>query len=460
MDSRLSEASKTGDIQLLHQLMAENPLLLHNLALTSIENPLHVASLAGHVEFVQEIVKLKPAFVHGMNHDGFSPMHIAAANGYLEVVRELLRVDPRPCRMKGRDEWTPLHYAAARGRGDVVKEMVLACPESLEDVTLHEETSLHLAVNNCQFEAVKTLVESAMELRKDNVLNTKDKNGNSVLHVATWKKQHQVVEWLVGNGTTPSALEVNIVNQSGLTPLDLLLIFPSEAGDREIEEILRGAGASRAQDIGASRAQDIQHTPSHGPMETNTLQLQQPNNPMEYFKFKMGRDSPSDARTALLVVAVLVATATFQAGLNPPGGVWQDSTGSNKNGTGSGSNEPAHSAGESVMGSYHVSFVGFMVLNSIGFFVSLDMINVLTINFPLQLELQICMVAIYCTYIFAVISIAPKTVTSALSVFAFFVCFPIVVSFAVRCARLLIGIRIRLREPVVNCIMWFIYICT
>ncbi|XP_009363737.1 ankyrin repeat-containing protein BDA1 [Pyrus x bretschneideri] len=400
MDSRLSEASKTGDIQLLHQLMAENPLLLHNLALTSSENPLHVASLAGHVEFVQEILKLKPAFVHEMNQDGFSPMHIAAANGYLEVVRELLIADPRLCRMKGRDQWTPLHYAAARGRGDVVKEMVLACPESLEDVTLYDETSLHLGVNNCQFEAVKTLVESVMELRKDNVLNMKDKNGNSVLHVATWKEQHQVVEWLVGNGKTPSALEVNIVNQSGLTPLDLLLIFPSEAGDREIEEILRGAGASRAQ--------DIQYTPSHGPMETNTLQLQQPNNPMEYFKFKMGRDSPSDARTALLVVAVLVATATFQAGLSPPGGVWQDSTGSNKNGTGSGSNEPAHSAGESIMGSDdNIFFICFVTFNSMGFFVSLYMICVLTTNFPMQLELIMCILAMYGTYNTAVISIAP-----------------------------------------------------
>nr|XP_028961841.1 ankyrin repeat-containing protein BDA1 isoform X2 [Malus domestica] len=379
MDSRLSEASKTGDIQLLHQSMAENPLLLHNLALTSIENPLHVASLAGHVEFVQEIVKLRPAFVHEMNHDGFSPMHIAAANGYLEVVRELLRVDPRLCRMKGRDQWTPLHYAAARGRGDVVGEMVLACPESLEDVTLHEETSLHLAVNNCQFEAVKILVELVMELRKDNVLNMKDKYGNSVLHVATWKKQHQVVEWLVGNGTTPSALEVNTVNQSSLTPLDLLLIFPSEAGDREIEEILRGAGASRAQDIGASRAQDIQHTPSHGPMETNTLQLQQPNNPMEYFN-SMGSDDNN----------------------------------------------------------FFARFVG---TNSMGFFVSLYMIGVLTSNFPMQLVLLMCIHAMYGTYNIAVISIAPANPMVFVSLL---ICgLPFLLSLVVLFWRL---IRIRLRE--------------
>lgn len=63
-------------------------------------------------------------------------------------------------------------------------------------------------------------------------------------------KCSQVVEWLIGIGTSnPGALEVNNVNQSGLTALDLLLIFPSEAGDREIYDTLRGAGALRAQDI-------------------------------------------------------------------------------------------------------------------------------------------------------------------------------------------------------------------
>ncbi|XP_040997853.1 uncharacterized protein LOC121243852 [Juglans microcarpa x Juglans regia] len=43
-----------------------------------------------------------------------------------------------------------------------------------------------------------------------------------------------------------------------------------------------------------------------------------------YFKYKPERDSANDVRNALLVVLALIAAATFQAGLNPPGGVWQD----------------------------------------------------------------------------------------------------------------------------------------
>jgi hypothetical protein len=128
---------------------------------------------------------------------------------------------------------------------------------------------------------------------------------------------------LLGSGTVSSgSLEVNAINHSGLTALDMVLIFPSEAGDREIVEILRSAGATRARDIIQSTISDNQTSTDN--TSTPERCLSNGNNLIEYFKFKKGRDSPSEARSTLLVIAVLVATATFQVGVNPPGGVWQD----------------------------------------------------------------------------------------------------------------------------------------
>ncbi|KAL6126905.1 hypothetical protein ACLB2K_074950 [Fragaria x ananassa] len=295
----------------------------------------------------------------------------------------------------------------------------------------------------------------------------------------------QVVEWLVGIGTGPAGvLEVDSVNRRGLTALDVLLVFHSEAGDREIEEILRGAGADlRARERVQSSSDLPSSSQNHNQMASETHQQQplnvastvpdivhplsdvpslgqnhnqlapqahqeqvastaidivppssdvplldqnhnhiapqtnqeQPNNvamtslaivqpisaqiienhtqmasqtpqeeldDMEYFKFQKGIDSVDNARTALLVVAVLVATASYEIALNPPGGLWSD-TNLNPNGT-----EPAHLAGTSNIASYYPIYTIFgAVLNCIGFSVSLHMIYVLTTNFPLRLEL-------------------------------------------------------------------------
>ncbi|KAF2311658.1 hypothetical protein GH714_025671 [Hevea brasiliensis] len=121
------------------------------------------------------------------------------------------------------------------------------------------------------------------------------------------------------------------MNHYGLTALDVLLMSPSEAGDREIVEMLLDAEAMRGRDITLSNIPYNQtFTNSPTAPETDRSQL---GGMVEYFKFKRGRDSPSTARSTLLVIVVLVATATFQVGVNPPGGVWQDTytTGQNNN---------------------------------------------------------------------------------------------------------------------------------
>lgn len=203
-----------------------------------------------------------------------------------------------------------------------------------------------------------------------------------------------------GNSTTGGTLMVNAVNKSGLTALDMLLIFPSEAGDREIYELLQNAGARRANDILLSSSSfeydTNQQTMDHRCESESVYDL-------EYFKFKKGRDSPSDARGTLLVMAVLMATATFQVGINPPSGIWQDADPAG-NGT-----TPKHKAGSSILGSYSaVAYLLFVIFNSVGLSAALYMLTVLTSNLPMQLEFQICVVALYNTYYTALITMAPE----------------------------------------------------
>ncbi|KAH9770452.1 ANK REP REGION domain-containing protein [Citrus sinensis] len=397
MDRKLFEATQAGNVQSLHQLLGENPLILHTSALTSAENPLHVASAYGHIDFVKEIINLRPDMAQEVNQDGFSPMHMASSIGHTEVVRELLKVDRKLCQLQGPEAKTPLHCAAIKGRSHAVAEMLSACPECVEDVTIQHYTALHLAIKSSQYGVIAIIVDWIREMKKEHIFNMRDEQGNTVLHLATLKKQRQVIELLLGHQANASqGLEVNAINHSGLTAIDLLLIFPSEAGDREIEEILRSAGATGMGDDN----QTSTGNPPASSAETNPLQTK--NDVTEYFKFKKGRDSPGETRSSLLVVAALVATTTFQFGVNPPGGAWQDN---------SIPTSKTHIAGESIWGSTNtIAFRLYMFFNSLGFKLSLQMINILTTKFPLQFELQLCFLAMNFTYDTAVISIAPDGV--------------------------------------------------
>ncbi|KAF9671816.1 hypothetical protein SADUNF_Sadunf12G0087900 [Salix dunnii] len=396
MDTRLFEAAQAGNIDHLQQLLTENPFILSNTQL-SAENPLNIAAAMGHVDFVKEILRLKPVFAGEVNQEGFSPMHIAADNGQVEIVKELMKVDVRLCRLEGRQKMTPFHHAAIGGRADVIGVMLSGCPDCIEDETERGENGLHLAVRNNRFEAIKKMVGWIREMNKEYLLNMKDEQGNTILHLASWKKQRRVgkgnQKYCLEVSVSTGSFEVNAINHAGITALDVILLFPSEAGDREIVEILGSAKAMRARDTVSSTVTNshtsTENTPTPEGLWSNG------NNLVEYFKFKKYRDSPSEARGTLLVIAVLVATATFQVGVSPPGGFWQDSNiPDQKNSTNN-----AHFAGQSIMATTNkVGFMLFVFFNSVGFSMSLYMLYVLTSKFPLQFELQICLLSIYCTY--------------------------------------------------------------
>ncbi|OVA19798.1 PGG domain [Macleaya cordata] len=88
--------------------------------------------------------------------------------------------------------------------------------------------------------------------------------------------------------------------------------------------------------VGAMRSRDIiSQPPLHSEPSTNIMIIREPAQPAsstsgnlwKEIKKEMDKeleDSASEIRSALMVVAILIATMTFQAGTNPPGGFWQD----------------------------------------------------------------------------------------------------------------------------------------
>ncbi|CAL5366650.1 unnamed protein product [Camellia sinensis] len=216
---RLLRAAEKDDTRELYILHEQNSLLLHGPSLWGEnENPLHVSWLARRRR----------------NSDGFSPMHVASANGHVEIVQVLADFDSKLCLVEDIEDRVPLHVAAMKGKGDAVRALVHACPESLRKLTCRRETALHLALKNHQTGAFIVLLEEIQKWKHEELLNWKDIEGNTVLHIVTSRKLIQILELLLSlnlnstNGTV--MLDVNSINVRGHTPLDLHYMMFNIAG--------------------------------------------------------------------------------------------------------------------------------------------------------------------------------------------------------------------------------------
>ncbi|OWM75129.1 uncharacterized protein LOC116209059 [Punica granatum] len=115
----------------------------------------------------------------------------------------------------------------------------------------------------------------------------------------------------------------------------------------------------------------------------------------KYFQYDEGRDSPSEARNVLLVIATLIAAVTFQAGVNPPGGVWQD-------------NDKGHKAGQAIYASQEIAFYVFLVSNTLALSTSILVIVSLTYRFPFHFEVWVATASMIVTYASAIFAVTPN----------------------------------------------------
>lgn len=89
---------------------------------------------------------------------------------------------------------TPLHLVAEKGHADLLTEFLFVCPESIRDANVNGETALHITVKNDRHEELEVLrgwmqrmlISDALSTEK-HVLNTRDRDGNTALHLAAYK---------------------------------------------------------------------------------------------------------------------------------------------------------------------------------------------------------------------------------------------------------------------------------
>ncbi|KAH7574428.1 hypothetical protein JRO89_XS03G0294800 [Xanthoceras sorbifolium] len=417
MDRNIYEAAVEGSVTTLLNLLQQDALVLDRFMVgCHAETPLHIASLLGHAEFVQEILSRKPELAGELDARKSSPLHLATAKGYLDIVKMLVSVKPETCSFCDRDGRNPLHIAAIKGHVNVLKELVRVRPDAARMILMDRgETILHLCVRYNQLQVMELLVES---IHDHAFLNSKDNDDNTILHLAVADKQIEAIKFL----TTNAAIEVNALNAYGFTALDLSTQSRRDVIDWEIWELLRRSGAINAKDIRSSAhefdsAQGAITLTSHENHPTNELQ---PQNIGSGNVVVMQNDWVEKMSSALMIVASLIATMAFQVGVNPPGGVWQE-TRSGASTTESGASPPQtepHDAGQSIIADYDpFGYDQILAYNTTGFVASLSIILLLISGLPirrgifmwiLMVIMWIAITAMALTYLSSIVAVSTE----------------------------------------------------
>ncbi|KAG9448735.1 hypothetical protein H6P81_008700 [Aristolochia fimbriata] len=297
MEEKVYEAALRDDVASLVELLGNDPSILDTAAYSgSTSTPLHVAASLGHLSFFCEILRLKPDFASVVDRHGSLPLHIACGRGHVEMVRKLLSLNPNGSLAPDGEGRTPFEIAAAKGRAEVLCELVSATPSGVRIVTQRGETILHLCVKHNRLQALNQLLDAGEDAVTE-IINFKDEDDNTLLHLAVAQKNAQMVKLLVRR----KGVDLKATNLDGLTALDVLSYEPSTGIEKSIEKILKKAGVKRS---------------AKAKKQRKLLSRVKKREKHEVWVMK--------TKGSLMIVAVLIATVTYQAGLSPPKGVlWQ-----------------------------------------------------------------------------------------------------------------------------------------
>ncbi|KAL7187013.1 hypothetical protein ACSBR1_037143 [Camellia fascicularis] len=320
-----------------------------------IQQKLLKAAIEGDTPLLVEIHTQNPLILNRVTVGCFdeTPLHVAALRGHVEFARKLIvkllvAAKPEMCKVLDRDGFNPLHLAAIKGKMD----------------------------------ALKLLMEETDDVQILGLVNATDDYGHTILHLAVADKQIQIVKYLA------SRVDVNAINKNGLTELDILSQSRRGVENWEIGNSVQEAGGLKAADIPLSAAATLPSNGSNNPQIPSFLRHDTTRSSAQgdQSKHKLNDQGQwlAKKKDALMVVASLLATMAFQAGVNPPGGVWQDDKPADSQVQG----QPVqflHKAGEAVV-AYHYedSYKYYLRANTIGFVASLSTILFLISGLPFK----------------------------------------------------------------------------
>ncbi|ONH97300.1 hypothetical protein PRUPE_7G182500 [Prunus persica] len=251
----------------------------------------------------EEILNKKKDLAIVTDEKGWTPLHYAAFYGHESIVIQLLETGKCSAYMGDEaDKKTALHIAASKGHVHVMKQLISYCPDCCEVVDQRRRNALHYALEKSQSRIIDIVM---MDAWLSNVLlNAKDVDGNTPLHLLNAPIYNRIPF------ITDARVDKMAFNKEHMNALDVI-----KANDNFKSKILFKHALKR-----------------NGAVSGHRLLKENDHDGQKLKENKCGEDIELDKniRESHLIVATLVATVTFTAGVTMPGGYYQsDASGGN-----------------------------------------------------------------------------------------------------------------------------------
>lgn len=214
----------------------------------------HAAARGGSHDVLRDLLRGCSDAAAYRDAQGSTILHAAAAKGQVEVVKDLIASFDIVNSVDDQGN-TALHIAAFRGHLRVVEALITASSSLISATNEAGDTFLHMALTGFatpefrrldrQMELIRQLVGGAI-VDISSTINTQNYDGKTILHLAVVGNLHpDLVEHLM---SVPS-IDLNICDNDGMTPLDLLRKQPrTTSSEILIKQLILAGGFTNSRD--------------------------------------------------------------------------------------------------------------------------------------------------------------------------------------------------------------------